>query len=187
MTPPAHRANEVSTRRIVANPEDRSSLVRPAFPRDHEADASGSQHNTNDEEILFTLKLCPDEEAWVTLKQIASDATSVGLQMKSQGTYNCEQIEVDYMVAKQAIEVWSCTGGAWTQHGTSIPKPLGAGDQLGARYHSASGEIEIFVNGNAVTSIAVKNYPYQTNSGKIGLAVYQSAGGTVLDDFGGGP
>jgi hypothetical protein len=43
-TPPAHRANTASTRGIVAIPGNRSSLVRRAFPHDHEADASGSHH-----------------------------------------------------------------------------------------------------------------------------------------------
>ena len=45
-TPPTHRANTASTRGIVAIPENRSSLVRRAFPRDHAADASGSHDSS---------------------------------------------------------------------------------------------------------------------------------------------
>jgi hypothetical protein len=138
----------------------------------------------DDSEILLDTMFCPDQEAWVTLTATDELAGSIGLQLKGDGTYNCEQLEVNYIPTSGSLSIVTCHGGFWS---TPVLKPemdLHAGDQLGARA-LADGSVHVYINGVSVMDEEVA-WTRSSAGGRVGLAVYLGHGTARFDDFGGG-
>jgi hypothetical protein len=94
-------------------------------------------------------------------------------------------LEVLYNPPGNKVQIYTYTSSQdWVQRGTDIPVTFAAGDVFGARA-KADGTVEVYKNGTLVGSRDVTAWPYYANGGKIGLWMI-FAGGTVLDDFGGG-
>ena len=128
-----------------------------------------------------------DQEAYVTLSTIDPNGEEIALVLKAQNNNNVSpgQIQVVYDPAGQTIQVWTySTSTDWETQGSSIPAPLGNGDQFGARA-SANGDVEIYKNGSLLGVRSVAAWPYHAMGGYIGL-FFLNASNTILDNFGGG-
>lgn len=140
-----------------------------------------------DSEILFAESACPWQEVFVTLMTVDNTASSIGLQLASQGPINCEQVEVDYVPAKPMVHVTTCSAGTWLEQGAEIPltAKLANGTKFGARLY-ANGTVEVFVNDKILDTRKIAGWPHVGKPGKIGLAVWNGNGTAKFDDFGGG-
>jgi len=94
-------------------------------------------------------------------------------------------VEILYNPAGNKVQVYTYTTAQdWVQRGADISVTFAVGDVFGARA-KADGTVEVFKNGALVGSRSVTAWPYYASGGKIGFGMYQ-AGGTIIDDFGGG-
>ena len=128
-----------------------------------------------------------DQETYVTFSSIDSRANELGLTLKSQDSTNLGGglIDVLYAPDSQVVQIWTyAPGQRWIQRGGDIAISFADGDQFGARA-TASGLVGVYKNGTLIASQDVTGWPYATSGGYIGLFNY-GAGGTILDDFGGG-
>lgn len=136
-------------------------------------------------QLLYQRIACPDQEAYFRLVAFATDsAENFGLQLKSQDESTCEQIEVVYRPAEQALGVWTCEGaGSWVSL-VSYQVGLNAGDVLGARAR-ANGNVEVYANQLHVGTISVGGWLHAAKGGRIGVTGYNVAAKIAVDDFGG--
>ena len=129
-----------------------------------------------------------NQEAFVTLVEISSEATEIGLVLKAQNNTAISPglIDVVYIPSGNYVQVWTYTNNSddWRQHGTNIPVTFMAGDQFGARAKE-NGEVEVYQNGTLIGIRDVGSWSYFPNGGYIGLLTV-NASDSVLDDFGGG-
>jgi hypothetical protein len=127
----------------------------------------------------------PDQEVYVTLSEINANAEEINLLLKGQGTGECNVLEILYKPSAGIVQIWTCHGPGWIQHGSDLSVAFQAGDQFGARA-KADGTVEVYKNGALVSTVAVSNsWPYRANGGRIGVWVFNGPN-VVLDDFGGG-
>jgi hypothetical protein len=126
-----------------------------------------------------------DQEAYITLVAITSNAPEHDLLLKCQGTStSAGAIQIRYDARVKKIYVATCTpGSGWTTRGT-ITQTLAAGDQLGARAY-ANGNVEVYRKGAKLATVSVSAWTYAKNGGRIGFAL-SNATATRLDNFGGG-
>lgn len=129
-----------------------------------------------------------NQEVFITLDNIDSNASEVGIILKAQDKNQIGHgiIDVSYFPTGHYVKVWTYikTPGSWQQHGTDIPVTFVNGDQFGARAN-ANGDVEVYRNGELLGIRNVSDWPFYSSGGYIGLVNYDSSG-MVLDDFGGG-
>ena len=128
-----------------------------------------------------------DQEVYVTLTAIDSDANEIGLILKAQSNNGISpgQIQVVYVPSGNKIQVWTYnTSNGWLQQGADIPVVFSNGDQFGA-ITWASGLVEVYKNGSLVGTRSVAGWPYYGYGGYIGLFSLNGSS-TLLDNFGGG-
>jgi hypothetical protein len=127
-----------------------------------------------------------DQEAFVTLSTIDSNATEIGLILKAQANNGWGQgmLDVVYNPAGHYVQVWTYYLGNWTQHGTNLPVTFVNSDQFGVRANS-NGNVEVYRNGILLGTRNVNSWPFYAISGYIGLFNI-NASAAILDDFGGG-
>jgi len=106
--------------------------------------------------------------------------------LKMQGSdWTDGVVEILYNPVGSKVQVYTYTAAQdWVQRGADISVTFAVGDVFGARA-KADGTVEVYKNGALVGSRSITAWPYYANGGKIGLWMY-NAGGTIIDDFGGG-
>jgi hypothetical protein len=126
-----------------------------------------------------------DQEVYVTLTEINTNAEEINLLLKGQGTGECGILEVLYKPSAGIVQIWTCHGPGWIQHGSDMSVTFQAGDRFGARAKT-DGTVEVYKNGTLAGTVTVSNsWPYRANGGRIGVWVFNGPN-VVLDDFGGG-
>ncbi len=128
----------------------------------------------------------PNQEAYITLAAITPSSPEQNLMLKVQGTsWSAGHIEVAYNA--QAGQVFVNTyapGQGWVGRGSIAPLSFAAGDQFGARADSV-GNLFVYKNGVQQGQVALGNWPFIGNGGRLGLTL-TGATTTRFDDFGGG-
>ncbi len=128
----------------------------------------------------------PDQECYLTLQAVTSNATELDLMLKVQGTsWSSGHIEVRYepTLSKVTISTYHPTQG-WVTRGVLNNVSFGAGDRFGARALSG-GTVEVFKSGISQGSVSVSGWPYVANGGRLGLTLTGNSS-SIFDDFGGG-
>lgn len=134
-----------------------------------------------------------NQEAYVTLTQLATHAVEQNLLLKVQGGRSSPNwgegvILVNYDVTSNTVHVATFLRStlSWKTY-AGIPVAFQNGDQLGARV-MATGEVYIFRNNQLIGTVILDAQDqafFNTRGGRIGLW-YLDAGGARFDDFGGG-
>lgn len=126
----------------------------------------------------------PDQEAFVTLSTLQTNAPGHDLMLKVQGnSWDDPHVEVRYDDQFSRVGVHVFDGSTWTTIGF-LPAVFISGDQLGARAY-ANGNIELYQNGELIGSFSLLPWAWATLGGRIGLTLDGTVGAR-LDDFGGG-
>jgi len=127
-----------------------------------------------------------DQQAYYKFGAINGTATEINLMLKMQGSdWTDGVVEILYNPAGNKVQVYTYTSAQdWVQRGADISVTFAVGDVFGARA-KADGTVEVYKNGALVGSRSVTAWPYYASGGKISFGMYQ-AGGTIIDDFGGG-
>jgi glycosyl hydrolase family 114 len=128
-----------------------------------------------------------DQEAYVTLSTIDTNAAEIDLILKSQSSTAVApgQIQVVYKPSNNSVTIWTySTSTGWQQQGTSMSATFINSDVLGARALS-NGQVEVYKNSTLLGSRSVTSWLYYANGGYIGL-FHLTASNTLLDNFGGG-
>ncbi|MCB8944950.1 MAG: hypothetical protein H6658_14465 [Ardenticatenaceae bacterium] len=127
-----------------------------------------------------------EQEVYVTLSTMDTNADEIGLILKAQSNTNWGTglLNVVYFPGSNVVQVWTYNGSAWTQRGSNIAVTFTDGDQFGAQA-TAAGEVGIFKNGSIIGIVDITAWPLFASTGYIGL-LHVGAGGLILDDFGGG-
>jgi len=128
-----------------------------------------------------------NQEVFVTLTKVDTDANEIDLLLKSQSPTNWGGgvVKVLYDPAAHVVQVWTYSSKqGWVQRGEDIPVTFVDGDQFGARV-KANGVVEVYRNGVLIGSSDISGWTYSANGGYIGLW-FISAGDAIVDDFGGG-
>lgn len=131
---------------------------------------------------LWSTPFDGEQEVHATLKSFDADAGEINLVLKAQDEAGCELLEVLFSPARAEATVAFCTGGVWTDNGTT-PLVIKPGDRVGGRSLS-NGFVEIYLNGQLVTTVDASDFPY--SSGRIGVDGVSGSDGLTWDDFGGG-
>lgn len=131
---------------------------------------------------LWSTPFGAEQEVYAVLKSFDSDAGEINLVLKAQDEAGCELLEVLFSPARAEVAVAFCTGGAWTDHGTT-PLVIKPGDRVGGRSLS-NGFVEVYRNDELITTVDASDFPY--SSGRIGVDGVSGADGLTWDDFGGG-
>lgn len=141
----------------------------------------------SDSFVLWNTRFGNTQEVYVTLRAIDLSSIEYDLILKSQSgtTWQNGLILVAYLPSSNRVEVYTFGGGqGWIQQGISIPVTLQVGDQFGARAR-ADGFVEVYRNGNLLSTVDARSWPLATGTGHIGLWVNNSTN-SLFDDFGGG-
>jgi hypothetical protein len=134
-----------------------------------------------DQYIIWNQVAGPAMEASVKLTNINTSASEIDLLLKSMGTgWDAGTLLISYLPATGQLQVWTASGGNWTQH-NNINVQLAAGDVLGGRVR-ANGTVEIYRNGTLLGSTTVTGWPFLNATGFGGVWVVGGAG-TAFDDF----
>jgi RHS repeat-associated protein len=129
----------------------------------------------------------PNQEVYFTFTATNATATDQDLILKAQSAsgWGAGFIEVWYDAAGQRAQVWTFDQNqSWVQHGGDIPLSFAVGDQFGARA-LASGDVEVYKNGQLMGVRNVGTWPNYAAGGYIGVW-FGNAKNVLLDNFGGG-
>jgi PKD repeat protein len=127
-----------------------------------------------------------DQEAFVTITQLAPGEPGHDLMLKIQGnSWNNAHLEVRYDDITKQIKVATYTPaqGGWFDRG-AVSATLVSGDQLGARA-KADGTVLLYKNGTQVGQVSASSWTYANAGGRIGLTL-DGTTGAQFDNFGGG-
>lgn len=127
-----------------------------------------------------------EQEARFTFGSIAGGAGEYALALKVQGLALTDgHLEVRWdAAAQQAMVRTFAPGPGWQVRGGPWAIAFQAGDRFGARAR-ADGLVEVFRNGARFATASVGDWAFAGAGGRVGLAL-AGAGGSRLDDFGGG-
>jgi glucose/arabinose dehydrogenase len=136
--------------------------------------------------VWNAASLGPNQEAYVTVKTLATSAVETDVLLKVQGlSWDTGCIEVWYDRAASAVRVVTYeVGGGWVDRGILNGVTLVNGDQFGARA-MANGIVEVFRNGTKLGEVSVATWPHAQQGGRIGF-YFVGAVNELVDDFGGG-
>jgi glucose/arabinose dehydrogenase len=127
----------------------------------------------------------PNQEAFVTIDPLATNAPEHDLMLKVQGTNeNNGRIEVRYDDTANLVAIGTYDPINSWQGTATFPLTLASGDQLGARALQ-DGTVEVFKNGIMIGSTSITFWPFYAGGGRIGMTLV-GAVSSLLDDFGGG-
>ena len=131
-----------------------------------------------------------NQEAFITLTNVAQHSPSEGLLLKSQAGNRMEAgvIIVVYDAHANAVRVSTLRRNrpAWTNYGNT-PATFADGDQLGARVLS-DGTVNVYNNGILIATVTLNEEDqafFNDKGGRIGIWTF-AARNAVLDNFGGG-
>jgi glucose/arabinose dehydrogenase len=128
-----------------------------------------------------------DQEAYVTITQLAANENGHDLMLKIQGnSWNNAHLEVRYddTVKQLKVATYTPAGAGWEDRGSPVNITFVSGDQLGARAR-ADGSVQLFKNGVQVGTFSLTGWPYAASGGRIGLTL-DGTTGARFDNFGGG-
>jgi len=129
----------------------------------------------------------PDQEAYLTLSQIDSNAPHQDLMLKIQGTADENghiQVRYDVNYPRITVATFSQVEGWVTRGIANLSQPLAEGTVLGARA-SSDGYVSVYVNSAEVGRYPYHSWIFATDGGRIGISLNDASGGRY-DDFGGG-
>lgn len=127
-----------------------------------------------------------NQEVFVTLSTVDTNATEIDLVLKGQGTnYEDGVLAVLYDPGNEIVQVWTNTPNVgWESYGNNIAVIFEDGDRFGARA-MADGTVEVYRNDTLIATRDVSGWAHADEGGYIGLW-FEGASNMIVDDFGGG-
>ena len=127
-----------------------------------------------------------NQEVFVTLSTVDTNATEIDLVLKGQGTnYEDGVLAVLYDPGNEIVQVWTNTPNVgWESYGNNIAVIFEDGDRFGARA-MADGTVEVYRNDTLIATRDVSGWAHADEGGYIGLW-FEGASNMLVDDFGGG-
>ncbi len=127
----------------------------------------------------------PNQEAYLTIGQINSSSNSIDVFLKAQsnveGTIAMIDVWFDPSSDTAQVAAYELDSG-WYIPDSPVSVTLQAGDQIGG-VATADGQVEVYHNGQLVTTVDMSGWTYYAEGGFIGVA---ASYGDRIDDFGGG-